>query len=127
MLLQSKQVGTDSAASAGNPESTGLAEAITEAKKVYESSLRYNATQVNLWESYLLFLQDNSALLGSDADDQIKQVFERAILSVGKHMKAASIWQLYINFEIELCHMGFSFLLCYVAAQTPLLDYETIG
>ena len=69
MLLQSKQVGTDGAAAAGNPESAGLAEAITEAKKVYESSLRYNATQVNLWESYLLFLQDNSTLHGSDADD----------------------------------------------------------
>jgi len=33
-------------------------------------------------------LQDNSQSLGADADEQIKQVFERAIQSVGKHMKA---------------------------------------
>ena len=42
-------------------------------------------------------------------------------------MKAASIWQQYINFETSQFHMGFSFLLCYVAVQTPLLDYQAIG
>ena len=35
------------------PRST---EAITEARKVFESSLRYNASQVDIWYSYLLFL-----------------------------------------------------------------------
>ena len=34
-------------------------EAISEAQKVYESSLRYNASQVNVWESYLSFLQEH--------------------------------------------------------------------
>ena len=61
-----------------NPESS-KSDAIAEAKKVFESSLRYNASQVNLWESYLTFLQDHHSFLGADADDQIKQVFERAI------------------------------------------------
>ena len=43
MLLQSKKQQVDAA---GNPESSGgLTEAVVaEAKKVYESSLRYNAT-----------------------------------------------------------------------------------
>ena len=102
-------------------------DSIAEAQKVFESSLRYNASQVNLWESYLNFLLENSQALGVDADDQIKQVFERAIQSVGKHMKAASIWQMYINFETEQFHMGFSFLLCYVAMQTLLIDYENVN
>ena len=115
-----------------NPDGAGdgissLNNSIAEARKVFESSLRYNASQVNLWESYLSFLQDNHALLGSDADEQVKQVFERAIHSVGKHMKAASIWLQYINFETAQFHMGFSFLLCYVAVQTPLLDQEVIN
>ena len=35
-------------------------ESIAEAQKVFESSLRYNASQVNLWESYLNFLLENS-------------------------------------------------------------------
>ena len=42
-------------------------------------------------------------------------------------MKAASLWQQYIHFETSQFHMGFSFLLCYVALQTLLLDYESIG
>jgi len=32
---------------------------IAEAQKVFESALRYNASQVTLWESYLTFLQDH--------------------------------------------------------------------
>ena len=35
-------------------------DSIAEAQKVFESSLRYNASQVNLWESYLNFLLENS-------------------------------------------------------------------
>lgn len=46
LLVQSKQ---------GNPEVDQM-QAIAEAQKVYESSLRYNASQVNLWNSYLAFL-----------------------------------------------------------------------
>ena len=42
-------------------------------------------------------------------------------------MKAGSIWMQYINFETSQFHMGFSFLLCYVAIQTLLLDYEAQG
>lgn len=91
------EYGADPAKDGDNPEAT-VAQlqqkaAIIEAKQVFESSLRYNASQVNLWETYLTFLQDNQQHLGADSDDQIKQVFERAIQSVGKHMKAASIWQ----------------------------------
>ena len=100
---------------------------MAEAQKVFESSLRYNASHVDLWENYVTFLQDHHQLLGAEADEQIKQVFERAILSVGKHMKAASIWQQYINFETAQFNMGFSFLLCFVAVQTPLLDHELIN
>lgn len=39
----------------GNPEVDQM-QAIAEAQKVYESSLRYNASQVNLWDNYLSFL-----------------------------------------------------------------------
>ena len=44
-----------------NPDGAGegassLNNSIAEARKVFESSLRYNASQVNLWESYLSFL-----------------------------------------------------------------------
>ena len=115
LLVQSRQ-------NSGSAED--ISEAISEAKKVFESSLRYNASQVDLWESYLTFLQDNQQYIGAEADEQIKQVFERAIQSVGRHMKAGSIWMQYINFETSQFHMGFSFLLCYVAIQTLLLDYE---
>ena len=41
-------------------ESTNFSDSIAEAQKVFESSLRYNASQVNLWESYLNFLLENS-------------------------------------------------------------------
>ena len=132
MLQESRKVAdfADPAQDAANGAGQGssqVADSIAEARKVFESSLRYNASQVNLWESYLSFLQENHSLLGNDADEQVKQVFERAIHSVGKHMKAASIWMQYINFETAQFHMGFSFLLCYVAVQTPLIDFEVIN
>lgn len=99
LLVQNSKQGeyADAAKDGDNPEATAAQlqqkAAINEAKQVFESSLRYNASQVNLWETYLTFLQDNQQHLGVDPDEQIKQVFERAIQSVGKHMKAASIWQ----------------------------------
>lgn len=72
-------------------------------------------------------MQDHNQFLGADADETIKSVFERAIQCVGRHMKSAPLWQQYINFETSQLHMGFSFLLCYVASQTLLLDYESIS
>ena len=74
----------------------------------------------------MTFLQDHHQFLGAEADELIKQVFERAIQSVGRHMKAASLWQQYINFETAQFHMGFSFVLCYAALQTLLLDFDVI-
>ena len=91
LLVQSKQqqgtggetAGAGASGGNSNPEYGGgsaeQGEAIAEARKIFESSLRYNASQVDLWESYLTFLQHNHAALGEDADEQIKQVFERAI------------------------------------------------
>ena len=36
----------------------GLVSTIKEASKVFEKSLRYNSSQVELWTSYLQFYQD---------------------------------------------------------------------
>jgi hypothetical protein len=72
----------------------------------------------------LSFLQEQHQHLGADADEQIKQIFERAIQSVGRHLKAGSIWMQYINFETSQLHMGFSFILSYAAINTILLDYD---
>jgi len=41
-------------------------------------------------------------------------------------MKSAQIWIQYINFETQMFHMGFSFLLCFAAIQTPLLQIDEI-
>ena len=61
-----------------------------------------------------------------EGNEMMKQLFERAIQNVGKHMKSAQIWIQYINFETQMFHMGFSFLLCFVAIQTPLLQLDEI-
>ena len=126
-LLVQGRPGGDLTEPAAGQNAAQRRDAFLEAQKVIEGSLRYNASQVNLWDTYLSFLQDHSQFLGDDADEQIKQVFERAIQSVGKHMKAGSIWQQYVNFETSQLHMGFSFLLCFVSIQTLLLDYEVQG
>ena len=65
-------------------------------------------------------------LEGTEGEAITKGVFERAIQAVGKHMKADSIWLLYIDFETSLLHWGFVNLLCYIASQTPLLKHESI-
>lgn len=38
-------------------------------------------------------------LEGQEGEAATKNVFERAIQAVGKHMKAESIWLMYIDFE----------------------------
>lgn len=70
---------------------------IEEAQKVFERSLRYNSAQVELWKSYLDFNMIH--LEGTEGEAITKGVFERAIQAVGKHMKADTIWLLYIDFE----------------------------
>lgn len=51
---------------------------------------------------------------------------ERAIDNVGQHMKAADIWQKYIDFEMTLNHLGIVNLLCYLSIKTPLLGTEEV-
>ena len=41
-------------------------------------------------------------------------------------MKATQIWLDYIDYETSLLHMGFVNILCYTAAQTPLLGHQEI-
>ena len=41
-------------------------------------------------------------------------------------MKADGIWILYIDFETQFGHWGFVNLLCYMAAQTPLLKHQIV-
>jgi hypothetical protein len=55
-------------------------------------------------------------LEGVEGEATTKNVFERAIQAVGKHMKADAIWLLYIDFETSFGHWGFVNLLCYMAA-----------
>ena len=64
--------------------------------------------------------------MGPEGDETMRQLFERAIQNVGKHMKSAQIWIQYINFETQMFRFGFSFMLCYVAIQTPLLQIDEI-
>ena len=125
LLVQNKQAQQGPAGQ--NPEqATELQNTVKEAAKVFEKSIRYNSAQVDLWTSYLQFLQDYQQILGAEGDELIKQLFERAIQTVGKHMKSAQIWIQYINFETMMMHMGFSFLLCFAAVQTPLLQIDEI-
>ena len=93
---------------------------------MFEKSLRYNSSQVELWTSYLQFYEDYQEYMKPEGEEMMKQLFERAIQNVGKHMKAAQIWIKYINFETQMFHFSFSFLLCFVAIQTPLLEIEQI-
>ena len=82
---------------------------------MFEKSLRYNSSQVELWTSYLQFYQEYQQQLGPQGETDLKILFERAIQNIGKHMKSAQIWIQYINFETQMFHMGFSFVLCYAA------------
>ena len=77
LLVQQK-----SAQVAANPESqqpgnVDLATTIKEASKVFEKSLRYNSSQVDLWASYLQFYQDQD--LSPEGEAELKNLFERAI------------------------------------------------
>lgn len=91
----------------------------------YESALRYNAAQVELWKRFVDFAFNNYYLKNQE-EEKTKQIFERALDNVGNHMKAADIWIKYIDFELMLNHMGFMNLLFYQALKTPLLDVEGI-
>ena len=91
LLVQNKQA--KQGAPGQNPEQAAeLVSTVKEASKVFEKSIRYNSAQVDLWTSYLQFYQDYSQILGTEGDELIKQLFERAIQNVGKHMKSAQIW-----------------------------------
>mmetsp|Transcript_26363 Transcript_26363/g.18697 ORF Transcript_26363/g.18697 Transcript_26363/m.18697 type:complete len:142 (-) Transcript_26363:118-543(-) len=97
---------------------------IQAAQKVYEQALRYNSAQVKLWELFIDFSLQNHI---SEEDTAItKQIFERAIDNVGRHMQAGAIWLKYIDFETSLLHMAFVNLLCYMAVKTPLLDQDEV-
>ena len=65
-------------------------------------------------------------LEGTEGEAVTKGVFERAIQAVGKHMKADSIWLMYIDFETQFMHCGFINLLYFMAVQTPLVKHDII-
>jgi hypothetical protein len=52
---------------------------------------------------------------GSEGEAATKVVFERAIQAVGTHMKADSIWLMYVDFETQFMHWGFINLLFFMA------------
>jgi len=55
-----------------------------------------------------------------------QSLFDRAILSVGRHTKSVNIWLLWIDFQTSFYNMAFVNLICYLAVQTPLLQHELV-
>jgi hypothetical protein len=77
--------------------------------------------QVELWEQYLKF-----SIQYPKTEEATRNLFERAINCVGKHMKSVNIWLMWIDYLTYVQQMGLVNLACYMAVKTPLLDHDLI-
>lgn len=59
-------------------------------------------------------------------EEGTKDLFERAISTVGRHFKSGNVWLLWIDFQTSLYHMSFVNLICFLAARTPLQQHDQI-
>lgn len=91
----------------------------------FEKALRYNSAQVELWKRFVEFAIDYQYMANQD-EEKCKQILERALDNVGQHMRAADIWQKYIDFEIMNNNLGFASLLSFLSVKTPLLMTEEV-
>ncbi|XP_043553236.1 pre-mRNA-processing factor 39 isoform X2 [Chiloscyllium plagiosum] len=72
---------------------------VKRAEEVYRRGLQAIPLSVDLWLHYINFLKETLDSNCPEIDDQIKSVFEHAVLAAGTDFRSDRLWETYINWE----------------------------